>query len=856
MARTFYQMVIVKSAFPKTRQRCRCNLAVIVGILSFLLVFSLLGNLYLTTHVVQKQKQQQSEQQQHQAQQPEEVRSLPEQGPRARRTRTDTGVDLTDPALYETVTTHHSSETATVMGMASGYDLNVYQRFVGSLRKTGYQGHIILGVAPDVSPKILEYFHYRNVTPKILQWVDCTYNMTFSKSNVDNKDSRAIEIQTCADPYSNIKIRWSRFPLARDWLNDCPTCTGPVLIMDVRDSFFQRDPFVDTTLTGLQVYEEHKSQTTQHWLAKWPLRVCKGVQYTETMLCSGTTTGTRAAMLAYLTIMYEEMKVWISNTTCHFEINGDDQSIHNYLFYSGQLPFATAMPNRAGGIVHTVGVQGALMVKQHQAQMLKQHGLEQGEAMWKPFDGAQGNRWIGKKYNIVDDQGLFTEFDGSRSRVIHQWDRWGRPLVNLWMPHQEFLQDPMPKGGADSGTAAAGTNVDPMKQQAAVSNIGKSNSNVNKVQPAMIESQVPKSPSERRTRTDTGIDLTDPALYESIQLSGDSSTATVMGMASGYELAVYQRFVGSLRKAGYQGHIILGVAPDVSPEILEYFKYRRVTPKILRWVNCTYAEDLKEASSNNKHKKELRTCAYPYADIKIRWSRFPLARDWLRDCDTCTGPVLIMDVRDSLFQLDPFGMGSPTITGLQVYEEDKSQTTQHWLTQWPIGTCKGVQYNETMLCSGTTSGTRAAMLKYLDIMYAEMKVWINEPRCRFGINGDDQSMHNYLYYSGQLPFATAMANRAGGIVNTVGVEGAKILHGHQKAMKEKYGEKVPFQPFEGADGFRWIGEKYNFTDEDGFFTEADGVRSRVVHQYDRLGGGYVNYWLRKQDFARDGMPPA
>jgi hypothetical protein len=33
----------------------------------------------------------------------------------------------------------------------------------------------------------------------------------------------------------------------------------------------------------------------------------------------------------------------------------------------------------------------------------------------------------------------------------------------------------------------------------------------------------------------------------------DSSTATVMGMATGYSMGVYKRFVGSLRNSGFRG---------------------------------------------------------------------------------------------------------------------------------------------------------------------------------------------------------------------------------------------------------------------------------------------------------------
>jgi hypothetical protein len=99
-----------------------------------------------------------------------------------------------------------------------------------------------------------------------------------------------------------------------------------------------------------------------------------------------------------------------------------------------------------------------------------------------------------------------------------------------------------------------------------------------------------------------------------------------------------------------------------------------------------------------------------------------------------------MDVRDAYFQLDPFGPGSGPITGLQVFEEHPTQTTGHWLVKPIVQQCKGMHFIETMLCSGTTIGTRDAMLKYLEVMYAEMKAWISTPKCRFNLNGDDQTV--------------------------------------------------------------------------------------------------------------------
>jgi hypothetical protein len=355
-------------------------------------------------------------------------------------------------------------QSATVIGIATGYFFDVYQSFVGSLRKTGYKGHIILGVSPDIQPYIEEYLTKRKVTIKKIHSTECSPSVTAPEG--------------CADPYPNIKIRWARFPLARDWLQECSTCTGPVLITDVRDAYFQDNPFGEggPVVDSLQVFEENPTQTTQHWLVEWPVRECRGVTYDKPMLCSGSTIGTRDTMLQYLEKMYDEMKAWTADPKCHFDINGDDQSIHNYLFYSGQLPFAEAIPPRTG-IVNTVGVDGSNVFEKGHMLKWTNQGKSRGEARDMLFDGANGDNWLGNlnkvsyrlidnvgyyvtadgskypleynwtsevrsiSYDLIDKEGYFVNADGSRSRMIHQFDRFGPPLEGHWLWAQPFMQD-------------------------------------------------------------------------------------------------------------------------------------------------------------------------------------------------------------------------------------------------------------------------------------------------------------------------------------------------------------------------------------------------------------------------------
>lgn len=354
------------------------------------------------------------------------------------------------------------------------------------------------------------------------------------------------------------------------------------------------------------------------------------------------------------------------------------------------------------------------------------------------------------------------------------------------------------------------------------------------------------------------VEKNDPKLHE---------TATVMAMATGYHLEDYQRFVGSLRITGFLGNIILVVAPDIGQEEESYLNEKNVIIYKPTYVNCTHPlmEKIKD-NTKNSHDKEMITCVHPYPKLKHRWARFPLLRDLLKDCGgkpnpeiQCGGPVLITDMRDTFFQRNPFGPEAPKVYGLQVFEEHYTIRTTHWLVDWPVGECKDVHYDEPMLCSGTTIGTRQAMLDYLEIFHKEMNVWMKSPKCCcFNTNGDDQSMHNYMYYSGMLDGVSggvhAVKNRDG-LVNTVGAMGSLIHNTHRdeknkllkasNASDPNGGNTVLYDLSNEEDKKKsknWLGLHYGMTDKDGLFVQYDGSRSFVIHQIDRFGHQFW-WWL-------------
>ena len=226
---------------------------------------------------------------------------------------------------------------------------------------------------------------------------------------------------------------------------------------------------------------------------------------------------------------------------------------------------------------------------------------------------------------------------------------------------------------------------------------------------------------------------------------------------------------------------------------------------------------------------------------------------------------MISDMRDTMFQRNPFGPEAPRVYGLQVFEEHYTIRTTHWLANWPIKACKGVAYDEPMLCSGTTIGTRQAMIDYLNIFHDEMNAWMEDPKCCcFETSADDQSMHNYIYYAGKLNGVTggvqAVKNRDG-LVHTVGAVGSLILNTHREQKRilreaandpnrppqDSHTDPFDLSNEEDKDKSKnWLGLQYGMTDREGYFVDFDGSRSFVVHQYDRFGHEF-DHWMYRNN---------
>ena len=225
-------------------------------------------------------------------------------------------------------------------------------------------------------------------------------------------------------------------------MDECTECTDGVILTDVRDAYFQRDPFITANKRNqthqLMVFEEDPRLDNTNWLTVIPVRACRNYTVGPTrMLCSGSTMGSREGIIEYLKVMKEEFDYWKVRDECRIPIKGDDQSIHNYLYYTGRFKHATSIPYRTGPI-NVVGHRAARI-----AEQAKKEALEKGfeKVRWDFY--VKNDKWQ-EWLPLETDTGLITNLDGSISAQLHQVDRFGE-LNSHWVAENKKLGWPYNK---------------------------------------------------------------------------------------------------------------------------------------------------------------------------------------------------------------------------------------------------------------------------------------------------------------------------------------------------------------------------------------------------------------------------
>lgn len=294
--------------------------------------------------------------------------------------------------------------TDAIFALACKYPDFYYKRFVGTLRKFGYEDDIVLAVSPpsQMKPGVEAYVKKSNVVAYAFD-VDCkgTDNCQLKEEFLGYPDPR---------PYRTFaNIRYALYEYWLQYYNE----NSYILILDFRDTFFQASPFQGfgdfasrTPKYELQMFAENwkvktigKCVFNSIWIKK-----CFGKSTIIPLkdlavICSGSTLGSFQAILFYTQTMLSSM----DTVQCWKKGIESDQGYQNYLFYNGKFntPAGNATLFHQGtGAVNTIGAMNGFRVPKNQKGPL--------DTFWK----------------IRDKEGYILNNDGTRSACVHQWDRF------------------------------------------------------------------------------------------------------------------------------------------------------------------------------------------------------------------------------------------------------------------------------------------------------------------------------------------------------------------------------------------------------------------------------------------------
>ena len=220
-------------------------------------------------------------------------------------------------------------------------------------------------------------------------------------------------------------------------------------------------------------------------------------------------------------------------------------------------------------------------------------------------------------------------------------------------------------------------------------------------------------------------------------------------------------FLDSLKETKYRGEVVFFVSVN--------------EPQISRFLQ----------------EKQIRVCFFDETlySVSIHVFRYFLYQKFLRTVANKYDRVMITDVRDVLFQRDPFDFD---MSSLNVFLEDVTIGRCPYNSKW-IGLRFGFielihLYNCTVSCSGVTIGRTQEMLEYLELMIRFLNPTLN-------VLGYDQGVHNFLLHNHYIE-PKAFNNRSGPVL-TMG-----------------YAKKIRVST-------------------EGLVLNEDGLTVNIIHQYDR-----------------------
>jgi len=240
-----------------------------------------------------------------------------------------------------------------VLGAVKGMEMEHVSPFLFSLYQTGFSGKVAFFIS-QVSDR----------TRAMLERLDVT---------LISVDEDSVFTQT---PVNSL-----RYFIYDQYLAGIDASIENILLADVRDIVFQRDPFTFDFEGALCCFLEDKRTTLRTsvinsgWLAAAYDRETLEALGHHAVSCSGATMGPAPVVRNYIRTMVDALQALDTKSpNIMHVIGGVDQAVHNYLLYTGALPQARLLGNDDGPVLTLNDVPPHTIVLNEEGQALNGRG--------------------------------------------------------------------------------------------------------------------------------------------------------------------------------------------------------------------------------------------------------------------------------------------------------------------------------------------------------------------------------------------------------------------------------------------------------------------------------------------------
>lgn len=234
------------------------------------------------------------------------------------------------------------SKKNVILGILNNYTFHQVKKFFVSLQQCGYKGDTVMFVGSNTTAATIRKLKRYGVIVKL-----------FPDTTSLNPGNISVERFRFPQPINYFNFRHY---LYFDFLQRHKERYQSVLLTDVRDVYFQRDPFDFEQGEGLYCALEGKTKKIRdcRFNGKWMDYIYGQDVLNEIgdniISCAGTTWGTTSAILDYLEKMLGEIQ------GVPDAVMAIDQANHNYLIWKSKLPGVHFL-NNDDGVVLTLSYE-------------------------------------------------------------------------------------------------------------------------------------------------------------------------------------------------------------------------------------------------------------------------------------------------------------------------------------------------------------------------------------------------------------------------------------------------------------------------------------------------------------------